>query len=152
MISDSANCSDCPSPKLGAVIALLEQDLESLKMQCARPDWGWNQFGVVFAAYLAFLEGDRERVAQLEAQIAKFPYFLHYLIALLKGESELAADRLESSLKRGEPQAFIYIQGTTLSRMINPNFFNGDRYQAILRKLHLDEESLAKLSVPPLPL
>jgi TolB-like protein/Tfp pilus assembly protein PilF len=143
-----------PMPKFNAEIALLEQDLESLKTQCARPpsDWELNQFGVVYAAYLAFLEGDRERVAQLEAQLEKFPYVPHHVIALLKGENELAADRLESSIKRGEPEALLRILGTTLYRMINPNFFNGDRYQAILRKLHLDEESLAKLSVPTLPL
>ena len=98
--------------------------------------------------------GFRKQLARWgeKAQIEKFRYYRHYLIALLKGESELAADRLESSLKRGEPEALLHIQGTTLTRMINPNFFNGDRYQAILRKLHLDEESLAKLSVPTLPL
>jgi TolB-like protein len=75
-----------PAPTLGAVIALLEQDLESLKMQCARPQSDWrNQFGVVCAAYLAFLEGDHERVAQLEAQNEKIPYFHHHMFAMFKG-------------------------------------------------------------------
>jgi hypothetical protein len=70
---------------------------------------------------------------------------------LLKGETEVALDYYERALEREEPTALIAIQGLPHLRAIFPDFFCSDRYLAILRKLNLDEDSLAQLSIPPLP-
>jgi hypothetical protein len=84
-------------------------------------------------------------------QLEEIPLWPRFLVALLTGETELALVYFRSGLERGEPYVLYEAQGSFFYRTMFPQFFNSEGYHATLREHGLDEDSLAKLKVPPLP-
>ncbi len=147
-----------PAPEIRAQIAFLERDLATVKAQCERPESDWPGkavWRILYRAFAAYLEGNPQRVAAilapLEDQGDVMLRYDHHLMALLRDDEETAVDHLAAAIERGEPFPLYIIQGTALTRMLFPEFYAGARYHALLKKLELDAESVARLSIPPLP-
>ena len=147
------------NPPFLAQIALLEGDLRAARRQVERPLSDWAVFGPMWqsihAAFIPFSEGDSEAVATilnpLDDQLEALPLYPRFIVALLKGETELALVYFQSTLERREPYVLAEAQGSFFLRTLFPEFFNSEGYHATLREHGLDEESLTKLKVPPLP-
>jgi Flp pilus assembly protein TadD len=149
-----------PNPNFLSMIALLEGDLRTARQQVERPPSDWAVVGpifwqTIFAAYIPFSEGDFEAVATalkpLDDQLEALPFYPRFVVALLKGETELALVYFQSALEQREPYMLAEAQGSFFFRTLFPQFFNSEGYHATLREHGLDEDSLAKLKVPPLP-
>lgn len=157
------DCRKCesmgvPAAMILSQVALVERDFKTLETQCERPASDWREAPIwrtLFSAAGAFLEGDADQVELILENLGDksddLPFYVRFFLAMFRGETETATDFYEAALERGEPTPLFSIQGTAAYRTLFPDFYRSARYFAILQKLELDEESLAKLSVPPLP-
>jgi len=135
-----------------AELARLEGDVDGLQAQLDRgPDY-WNS-EAVYAAYEAevlFLKGDLAQTkVKLEAlkQNASSQSSIYAIrIAMLEGDFELAVTLFEQAVSDSEPLTLL---------MAGPPAFTelraDPRFQDIVRKIGMDDESIAKLSIPLLP-
>jgi len=144
-----------PNPALGAQIAFLEGDIEELKLQCSR-DWLWSHWRIPFKAISAFLEGDIELLAtlleQLDDEAGTPSFYVRFLLAAIRGEADAASSYLRSALRSGDTYALRLTRGgDALTTALLPDFFGSEEHEAILREFELDDESVAKLSIPLLP-
>jgi tetratricopeptide (TPR) repeat protein len=150
-----------PYPPFLAQMAVFEGDLRTAWQQVGRPLSDWARVGPMFwqpihAAFIPSSEGDSEAVVTalkpLDDQLEALPFYPRFLVALLKGETELALSHYQSAIQRREPYALWQIQGPFFEITLFPQFYNSEGYHAMLREHGLDEDSLAKLKVPALPL
>jgi hypothetical protein len=72
-----------PAPSVRALAALIERDVDTVRMQCERPPSDWSAaplWRTLHAAMGAFLEDDPERIeillAQLDDPLEELPYFV----------------------------------------------------------------------------
>ena len=144
-----------PNPTLGAQIAFLEGDIEELKLQCSR-DWLWSHWRIPYKAISAFLEGDTELLTTVLEQLDDEPgtpsFYVRFQLAAIRGESDAAPEYLRSALRSGETYALRLTRGDNLTKALLPDFFGSEEHEAILREFELDDESVAKLSIPLLPI
>ena len=155
-IDDLKKCEllGMPNPTLGAQIAFLEGDIEELKLQCSR-DWQFPHWRIPYKAISAFLEGDTELLTTVLEQLDDEPgtpsFYVRFQLAAIRGESDAAPEYLRSALRSGETYALRLTRGDNLTKALLPDFFGSEEHEAILREFELDDESVAKLSIPLLP-
>ena len=71
-------------------------------------------------------------------------------MAALEGKIDLAVDYYQQAVSEPEPLAFYSIDTPTFG-LVFPEYRSHPKYQKMLRDVELDEESIAKLKIPPLP-
>ena len=70
---------------------------------------------------------------------------------LVEGDIDLAFDYYEQALSESEYTPILIIQAPLCFPKIFPSYRSHPRYQKMLRDVGLDNESVAKLKIPPLP-
>jgi len=78
-------------------------------------------------------------------------FWLKSQMAALEGDLDLALDYYARALSEAESDAFQCIQALWLVHRIFPDYRSHPKYQKMLKDVGLDEESIAKLKIPPLP-
>lgn len=148
-----------PDAMLFGYLAFMSGDLEGMREQVEFTQGNMGPghlYTAVNTARLLFLEenyeGAREVLGPLRqmAKAEKF-YYLTALTAQLGNEKEAFLDDLEEALQIGDFPAF---QNYTLGGIWKERYADvaaGDRYQSILAAVGLDDASLARVEVPPLP-
>jgi len=71
-------------------------------------------------------------------------------MALLEGDLDLALDYHEQSLLEKEYLAIYHIQAPFWGYKMFPDYRSHPKYQKMLKDVGLDDESIAKLKIPPL--
>jgi TolB-like protein len=148
-----------PVPIYSFQIALLEDDLDTARQEVKRSPADWRIvprfWHPINAAMLAHAENDPEGVqlalSPVIEDIGNQTSYAKVFVALLQGHIENALQHYESALRQGEPLAFYFSQGSVLHRKLFPDFFDTEKYNQLLRMYGLDSESIADMSIPPLP-
>jgi len=139
-------------------LAFLERDVEELQKQLDRgePDWGglYGRWYYFYRAALSYLKGDHESIREdldrFGNSMDHVSYRARSYMASLEGDLDHAIELYSKALSESEQMAFIEIQAP-LFRAIFPSYRSHPKYQKMLRDVGLDEESIAKLKIPPLP-
>ena len=118
-------------------------------------DWYSPAWRDIFRAELCYLKGDHDKIKEISSSLLQEQEYLAYHMkahmALLEGDAERLFEYYRRALFEGEPSAFAQIQEPIYIRRIMPDFRSDARYQRMLKDVGLDEESIAKLKIPPLP-
>jgi len=142
-----------------AYVAFLEGNTRSLRDQLDRSRSDWpppsDQWYALLEAAASFLNGDQSAVKQMLAPLWQSKgytsFWLKSQMAALEGDLDLALDYYARALSEAESDAFQCIQALWLVHRIFPDYRSHPKYQKMLKDVGLDEESIAKLKIPPLP-
>ena len=139
-------------------MAFLEGDAQGIQELLDRGQSDWGNYGEVypvFEAAVSYLKGDpggaKETVASLSRNTGYVPFFVKSQIASLEGDLNLALDYYSKALSESEYSAFAFIQVPSLLVRTFPEYRSHPKYQKMLRDVGLDEKSVAKLKILPLP-
>ena len=140
-----------------AWLAFHEGDAQTIKKQLdlGKSNWEYSSHWYPFyEATVSYLKGDSGRIKEIFAPLWKSTSYLSYYtksyMALLEGDLDLALDYYSQALFEPEYIAFRDIQAP-LFRVLFPEYRSHPKYQKMLRDIGLDDESIAKLKIPPLP-
>jgi len=129
-----------------------------LKEQLSRQLSEWDLFTrycPLFEAAYIYLSGNRETVrSDAFAEIGGdgyTSYLMRSYIEILKGNLDASLTYFSRALSDREPFAAFQIQAPLFMVRIFPDYRSHPKYQKMLRDFGLDEESIAKLKIPPLP-
>ena len=139
-------------------LAFHRRDIEALEQLVEADPAAWAlvpHFRTIMAAAVPYLRGDalgvRQTLSPLEVQGGYVSTYLKFWIALLKEQYPLALEHYQDALREGEFMALHEIQGYCGLRSLFPAYFAQPGYEAMLRELGLDAESVAKLVIPDFP-
>jgi len=106
-------------------------------------------------ASASYLKGDHNKVKEILAPLWQttdyLPSFIKSYMAALEGDLDLALDYYQQALSDSEYLAIYFIQAPPEIRTIFPDYRSHPNYQKMLRDMGLDDESISKLKIPPLP-
>ncbi len=108
------------------------------------------------AAASFYLQGNHERVSELLAPLWKettdhVPSLWRSQMAALEGDLDSALGYYSRALSESDVFAFVSIHSQSFVGRLFPEYRSSPKYQKMLRDVGLDEESVAKLEIPPLP-
>ena len=140
-----------------AWLAFHEGNVEAIKEQLdlGKSHWEYSSHWYPFyEATVSYLNGDAGRIEEIFGPLwQSTSYLSHYAksyMALLEGDLDLALNYYSQALSDSEYVAFRDIQAP-LFRVLYPEYRSHPRYLRMLHDVGLDEESIAKLEIPPLP-
>lgn len=144
---------------LFASAALEDGDTVALQEQLDRGQSEWGSLGGQYYAFYkaanAYLKGDYKAVKKVLSQREtdkSYVSFMHKgMFAQLEGDLDLALDHYSQALLELEFGAFRDLFCPFHYRVFFPDYRSHPKYQKILHDYGLDEESIAKLKIPPLP-
>ena len=135
-------------------LARLEGDIDGMQTQLDRglEHWFSETVYAIYEARILFLRGNpeqaRAKLANPEAESyhqGSGLFAIH--IALVEGDIELALTLFEQAVGDSDPQVHLFgVHPVYAQLRAHP------RFQGIMRQIGLDDESVAKLKIPPFPL
>jgi len=145
-----------------AGLALYEEDTQALRklLERGRSQWGtWKHFYPACEAWLAYLQNDHEGVKEIQRPLwqddsRSFMYSSPLdkaSLAATEGDLEKALDFYVQALSEQNFTALRYVQTPDPIKKLFPEYRSHPKYQRMLRDVGLDDESVAKLKIPPLP-
>ena len=140
-----------------AWLAFDEGNEQGIRDQLARgvSEWWSPVWYHIFEAEACYLRGESNKIREILSALWDGAEYvsLHQKshMALLEGDDVLAFDFFTEAIHAGEPAAIAQIQEPVYMRRILPDFRSHPKYQKMLKDVGLDEESVAKLKIPPLP-
>jgi len=139
-------------------LAFLNSDGEAIQKQLDRGKSEWSYTAPWYAFYeaaVSYLKGDHDKVKESLALAREntdyLPYYCRSYMAALEGNLDMALDLFAQAITEFEPGAIGDARPLTVIRAVFPDYRSHPRYQKMLRDVGLDEESIAKLKIPPLP-
>ena len=133
--------------------ALAQRNDAGVREQLGRI-WANQQSKKLTGAIFAYSQGDSSSVESLLAEIDGYLRdrpFSRAIAMILRGNIDDALDQFEQLMDASDYSTMRDIRGSPLWWGLFPEYFEHPRYHAMLRKHGLDDESIAKLKIPPLP-
>jgi len=149
--------SNMPNPLGFAYIALCEKDIEGIQKQLDRGQTAWSDpiTYAIYEAVVSNLKGDYRKVKEILAplwQTANYiPYITKRNMAAIEGDLDLAIDYWAQALSESEYFAFQSLHLAGIIGTLFPEYRSRPKYQQMLHNVGLDDESIEKLKIPPLP-
>jgi len=144
-----------------AVVASTTGDLQALQKQLDRGQSNWETAGTarkwypIFRPAASYLKGDHIKVKEMLSPLWQAKSYVSFtqktIMDALEGNLDLALDYHEKALTESEYTAIWHIQANFFDGIIFPNYCAHPRYQKMLRDVGLEDESIVKLKMPPLP-
>jgi len=141
-----------------AALALDEGDVDALQKQLERPEEEWGIVRYYYQALEAskfYLEGDFVHVKSVIPALKEWAdsgsCFDRYVVAMLDNDWAFAFESIAKGVAAQEYMPFEYSIGTVGYKTNYPDAFEHPSYFQMLRDIGLDQESLDKLVVRPLP-
>jgi hypothetical protein len=147
-------------PEVLAELALAKGDVAELQdvLHRSSDDWGEEPEHTIYTALVHYLSGDpetaREALEPLRSATKYQPFMTKHKIALIDGNVSAGVDNYRRALEAGEPESIIPFRGGYASltwRRTFADFYTDPRYRRALSSMGLDEESVARISIPELP-
>jgi len=155
---EMAEALGLPSPGHMALIALDEGNIQGIQKQLGRSRSEWHKMSDhygIFEAAIPYLEGNRDKaigmLAPLKKQKRYVSPFSHIGVLLIKGDVDLALDSYAQATADSPYTTLRLIRNPLLFYRLFPDYRSHPKYRKMLRDVGLDEESIAKLKIPPLP-
>jgi tetratricopeptide (TPR) repeat protein len=145
-------------PYFLASLAFDEGDAEAIQVQLDRGQTEWGNLSYVYPFYetaVAYLKDDRNRVdeilASLKSDPGSLPLLMKSAIAKLEGDIDRSLDYYIQAISESRFTALMGIQTPEHFARLFPEYRSHPGYKKMLRDVGLDEKSVAKLKIPPLP-
>lgn len=138
---------------------LFEQgDSAGMQDQLDRDETAWGNMSdwqPVYKAAASYLRGDHVETKRLLAPLwgdsIYRSYYMKSVMVSLEEDIELSLEHYSRALSCSEYNAIQYVQSPSHFVQLLPDYRSHPKYQKMLKEFGLDEESIAKLKIPPLP-
>jgi len=141
-----------------AFSAFIEGNIEGIQKQLDYGRSAWDNVGhdyTIFEAAVSLLKGDLKGVKEVLAPLWKttnhFSYTIKSWMAAIEGDLDLSLDCYEKALSESEFSALLGIRAPNFISQLFPEYRSHLKHQKMLKDVGLDDESVAKLKIPPLP-
>lgn len=144
-------------PGLFALLSFLEGDIDGIQKRISQDRSNWGNVGYLFPlleAVVARSKGKYEKAREILRPIIKNHSsrpFVKSRAALIAGDIDLSFDFYTQALAESEFTAFRLIHAPLFYLELYPQYRSDPKHQKMLKDVGLDEESIAKLEIPPLP-
>jgi len=138
-------------------VAMSTGDEKALQNLLDRGESNWTDIKkyAICKAAVSYLKGDQNRVKEILAPLwhtsEYIPFRMKSQMALLEGALDLALDYYERAITEPEYMAFWVNKNPFWGSKIFPDYRSHPKWQKMLQDVGLDDESIAKLKIPPLP-
>jgi tetratricopeptide (TPR) repeat protein len=147
-------------PGLFAELAFYEGDIRGIQNQLDLGQGNWGNLSDWYPFYKAsalYLNGEHEKAREIFIQLKEnitrkhSVSILKSFIASVEGDMESSLDYIAQDLSESVYVKFRDIQTPCFYLQLFPDYRAHPKYQKMLRDFGLDEESIARLNIPPLP-
>ena len=141
------------SPAQLTINAMMLGNNTAVLEQLDRGDWPDEKLQKLYSAFFAYSQGDS--VETMLTEIDSLPNsgapFIPTGTMLLKGNIDETIDLFERYMDASEYATMSIARNLPPFPLLFPELYEHPRYHAMLKKHGLDDESIAKIGVPPLP-
>jgi len=141
-----------------AWVFLVQDNAKGIQSQLDRgkeDGWGFgSEYYHLYQATIAYMQGNEDEVKTILNTLKNESHYQHMpglklRMALLERNVDVALSFFEQGLEEVFQDVAFYTHPVPIDHMTE--FFTHPEYQRILKRVSLDDESIAKLKFPPLP-